>query len=112
MSAPDSFTPDLDVQFRQGSFEIGVPEFGSFNANAGVNVGLAILSDIEAFFFINAAQADERSNLMFAPKVTLFNGQVAFVTSNVSRPFVISLVPTVGNFSVGFTPVIANIPEG
>lgn len=112
MSSPDSFTPDLDVQFRQGSFEIGVPEFGSFNANAGVNVGLAILSDIEAFFFINAAQADERSNLMFAPKVTLFNGQVAFVTSNVSRPFVISLVPTVGNFSVGFTPIIANIPEG
>ncbi|MFG0240064.1 MAG: hypothetical protein ACF8CY_03260, partial [Gimesia chilikensis] len=112
MDSPESFTPDLDVQFRQGSFEIGVPEFGSFNANAGVNVGLAILSDIEAFFFINAAQADERSNLMFAPKVTLFNGQVAFVTSNVSRPFVISLVPTVGNFSVGFTPIIANIPEG
>ena len=47
---------------------------------AGATLGFAVLSDIEAFFFIQATQQDNRSNLMFAPKVTLFNGQQASVS--------------------------------
>jgi len=112
LSAPGQFTQTTDIPFQQGSFEVGVPTFGGFNPKAGVEMGLAILSDVEAFFFIQAAQGDQRSNLMFAPKVTLFNGQIGFVQSAVSRPFVISLIPTVGFFSTGFQPVIAVIPEG
>ncbi|HUQ68075.1 MAG TPA: hypothetical protein VM165_01045, partial [Planctomycetaceae bacterium] len=88
LSQPEQFSSDLDIPFRQGSFEVGVPTFGGFNPNAGVQMGLAVLSDIEAFFFIQAAQGDSRSNLLFAPKVTLFNGQFASVFSGVSRPFV------------------------
>ena len=112
LSAPGQFTSTTDIPFQQGSFEVGVPTFGGFNPKAGVEMGLAILSDVEAFFFIQAAQGDQRSNLMFAPKVTLFNGQNGTVVSAVSRPFVISLIPTVGFFSTGFQPVIAVIPEG
>jgi len=56
MSGPNQFTQDYDIQFRHGSFEIGVPDFGGFQPNAGIQVGIAILSDIEAFFFIQAAQ--------------------------------------------------------
>ena len=63
MASPDGFTQDYDIQFRQGSFELGVPDFGNFNPDAGIQVGMAILSDIEAFFFIQAAQADERANI-------------------------------------------------
>ena len=107
-----TFQPDLDIPFRQGSFGLGVPDFGNFQPDAGISVGMAILTDIEAFFFIQAAQTDERSNVMFAPKVTLFNGQVASVSSFVARPFVTSLVPTVGFASVGFTPQITVIPDG
>ena len=57
------FTADNSVQFTQGSYALGVPQFGGFDAAAGATVGFAILSDIEAFFFINAAvrrSADER----------------------------------------------------
>ncbi|MED5447864.1 MAG: hypothetical protein VYA62_06520, partial [Planctomycetota bacterium] len=75
MSSPDNFTDDLDLQFRQGSFQIGVPDFGGYNPESGLQFGMAILSDIETFFFIQAAQGDERSNVMAAPKVTMFNGQ-------------------------------------
>ena len=39
MAAPESFTPDLDVAFRQGSFDIGVPDFGNFNPDAGREYG-------------------------------------------------------------------------
>ena len=83
LTQPGQFANDLDVPFRQGSFEVGVPTFGGFNPNAGVQVGMAVLSDIEAFFFVQAAQGDSRTNLLFAPKVTLFNGQQASVQSGV-----------------------------
>ena len=112
LSAPGQFSSDYDVPFRQGSFEVGVPTFGGFNPNAGVQVGFAILSDIEAFFFIQAAQADQRTNLLFAPKVMLFDAQTASVNSSVTRQFVISLIPTVGFFSTGFQPIIQFIPSG
>lgn len=107
-----NFTQDSDIAFRQGSFDLGVPDFGSFQPSAGIQVGLAILSDIETFFFIQAAQGDERSNIMFAPKVTLFNGDSGTVTDSVQRPFVLSLTPTVGAFSVGFTPQIQLLQDG
>ena len=100
------------MSFQQGSFNIGVPDFGSFDATAGMQVGMAILTDIEAFFFIRAAQGDERTNIMFAPKVTLFNGQLATVSDVTQRPFVTSLVPTVGFGAVGFTPQITVLQEG
>lgn len=70
---------DLDVSFGQGSFDIGVPDFGDFDPNKALQFGSAILSDIETFFFMNAAQGDTRDNVMFAPKVTLFEGQIAQV---------------------------------
>lgn len=112
LSSPDAFTEDYDIQFRQGSFELGVPDFGNFNPDAGIQVGMAILSDIEAFFFIQAAQADERANVLFAPKVTLFNGQQATIIDSASRPFVVGLIPVVGNGAVGFQPIITQIQDG
>jgi type II secretory pathway component GspD/PulD (secretin) len=108
----NTFANNLDIPFNQGSFGIGVPTFGNFNPAAGLQVGFAILSDIETFFLINAAQGDTRNNLLFAPKVTLFNGQTATVTDTVQRPFVTSLTPTVGFGAVGFTPQITVLPEG
>ncbi len=48
LRSPGQFTDDFDIQFRQGSFEIGVPDFGNFNPDAGIQVGMAILSDIES----------------------------------------------------------------
>ncbi|HUQ71344.1 MAG TPA: hypothetical protein VM165_17580, partial [Planctomycetaceae bacterium] len=43
---------------------------------------------------------------------TLFNGQFASVFSGVSRPFVVSVIPTVGFFSAGFQPVIVPVFDG
>ncbi|MCA9063439.1 MAG: hypothetical protein KDA96_10280, partial [Planctomycetaceae bacterium] len=112
LASPDRFTSDYDIQFRQGSFEIGIPDFGGYNPNAGIQVGMAILSDIEAFFFIQAAQGDERANTMFAPKVTLFNGQQASVSDQTVRYLVVGQIPVVGTASVGYQPVIAPVPDG
>ncbi|QDT52182.1 outer membrane porin HofQ [Caulifigura coniformis] len=109
---PLTFTNDLDMQFRQGSFDIGVPTFGNPQAEAGMQFGMAILSDLEAFLFVRAAQGDRRSNIMFAPKVTLFNGVPGSVSSQLQQPFVVSVTPVVSTFSVGFQPVIQTVFEG
>ena len=107
-------TANLDLQFRQGSFNATVPNIPGvgFDPAAAGTFGFAILSDIEAFFLIQAAQGDTRSNVLQAPKVTLFNGQQAFVSDTSQRPFVTSVIPVVGDFAAAQQPVIVVLSEG
>jgi len=109
-----TFSADLDIPFRQDSFSLTIPQFGGFpgGANPGAQIGFAILSEIEAFFFIQAAQGDTRTNILQAPKVTLFNGQQAFVSDTSQSPFVLSVIPVVGDFAAAQQPVIVVLNEG
>jgi type II secretory pathway component GspD/PulD (secretin) len=76
-----NFTTDLDIPITTSSFNRAIPPFGGYpsspGANGGIDLGLAFLSDIEVFLFLEAAQGDTRSNVMQAPKITLYNGQIA-----------------------------------
>jgi general secretion pathway protein D len=104
-------TPDLDIRFDNGSFGL-TPPFGGGGLGTPSTIGFAILSDIEAFFFLQAAQADNRSNVMQAPKVTLFDGQFASINDQSQSPFVVSITPVVGDFAVAQQPVIVVLNEG
>jgi general secretion pathway protein D len=104
-------TADLDIPFTQESFG-AVPTFGGFDPSSVAQFGFAILSDIEVFFLIEAGQGDNRSNILQAPKVTLFNGQTAFVADTTQRPFVTSVIPVVGDFAAAQMPVIVVLSEG
>ena len=46
------------------------------------------ISEREFAVFMRRCQNDPRSNIMFAPKVTFFNGQSAVISDVVQRPFV------------------------
>ena len=105
-------TADLDLSFQQGSFDSSIPAFGGFDVGTAANFGFAILSDIEAFFVIQAAQGDTRTNILQAPKVTLFNGQNASVNDTSQTPFVTSVIPVVGDFAAAQQPVIMVLSEG
>ena len=105
-------TQTLDLQFSQGGFTSTTPTFGGFDAGSVGQFGFAILSDIEAFFVLEAAQGDDRTNVLQAPKVTLFNGQQGFVSDTSQRPFVISVIPVVGDFAAAQQPVIVVLNEG
>ena len=105
----------FSIPFRQNSFGSatvpslpGLPDPGT----SAANFGFAILSDIEAYFLIQATQGNTRSNVMQAPKVTLFNGQNAFISDTTQRPFVTSVVPVVGDFAAAQQPVITVLSEG
>lgn len=105
-------TLDLDLSFSQNSFASAVPTFGGFDPTAASTFGFAILSDIEAFFVVEAIQGDTRTNVMQAPKITMFNGQFANINDTQSRPFVTSVIPVVGDFAVAQQPVILVLAEG
>lgn len=108
------FTPtaDLDLTFRQGGFTPAIPAFGGFDAATAGTFGFAILSDLEMFFFMEAAQGDQRTNVLQAPRVTMFDGQFASINDTVSRPFVTGLTPIVADFAVAQQPVIVVLNEG
>ena len=108
-------TSDLNIPFShgsRGSFLGAVPQFGGFDAGTAANFGVAILSDIEVFFLVQASQGDRRNNVLQSPKVTMFNGQTASVSDTIQRPFVTSIVPVVGDFAVAHQPVIVVLNEG
>ena len=105
-------TADFDYQFTQGSFSSSIPQFGGFDANTAANFGFAILSDIEVFFLLQAAEGDDRTNVLQAPKVTLFNGQTGFVSDTSQRPFVTGVIPVVGDFAAAHQPVVVVLNEG
>lgn len=105
-------TLDLDLSFSQNSFASAIPTFGGFDPTAASTFGFAILSDIEAFFVVEAIQGDSRTNVMQAPKITMFNGQFASINDTSSRPFVTSVVPVVGDFAVAQQPIILVLAEG
>jgi general secretion pathway protein D len=105
-------TADLDLRFRQNSYRATLPPFGNYDPASAAQFGFAILSDLELFFLLEAAQGDSRTNVMQAPKVTMFDGQVASVLDFASRPFVISLQPIVGDFAVAQQPIIVVLNDG
>lgn len=107
-----AFTSDLNLRLTQDSFTSAVPPFGNFDAGSGASLGLAILSDLELFFFMNAAQGDSRTNILQAPRVTMFDGQTASIQDTITRPFVTTLIPVVADFAVAQQPVIMMVNEG
>jgi general secretion pathway protein D len=102
-------TGDLDLKMTQNM--VTSPQFGN-DPTAIANFGFAILSDLEVFFLLTAGQGDTRANILQAPKVTLFNGQFAFVSDTTQRPFVTTVIPVVGDFAAAQQPVIVVLSEG
>ncbi len=110
-----TLTPDLNIPLNVNTFTQAIPEFGGYNGVpgfGGVTMGLAYLSDIQVFLFMEAVQGDVRTNIMQAPKLSLFNGQTANIIVADSQPFLtnVSVVPQMGIFT--YRPLITSFPLG
>jgi type II secretory pathway component GspD/PulD (secretin) len=108
-----TFTPDLNIPLKASSFDFAVPPFGGYpgtlGADGGLSLGLAFLSDIQVFLFLEAAQGDRRTNVMQAPKITVFNGQTAFLTVGAQQFFLTGVTINQTAFgNIFFTP--QNVP--
>lgn len=111
-----SFTTDLDIPITNTSFPLSIPSFGGYPGlpgAGGLSMGLAFLSDIQVFLFMEAAQGDQRTNVMQAPKLTLFNGQNANITVAENQFFVTGVnVQTLANGNLTFAPTVQAFPFG
>jgi type II secretory pathway component GspD/PulD (secretin) len=112
-----TFTPDLNIPIRSSSFDFSIPPFGGYpgtiGADGGLSLGLAFLSDIQVFMFLEAAQADKRTQIMQAPKLTVFNGQTATIDVNDQIFFLLGVTLTQSQFGqMFFQPNNQPIPVG
>lgn len=80
--------------------------------NVGGTFGIAFLSDLEVYLFLQASQGDQRSNVVQAPKITTFNGAPATLFNASQSYYVQSLTPIVGFGAVAFQPQIASLNDG
>lgn len=110
------FTNTLDIPITQNSFNLAVPPFGGYpnmpGADGGLSLGLAFLSDIQVFLFMEAAQGDRRTNVMQAPKLTLFNAQTSTINVSDLQFFVTNVSFFLVNGQVVFVPTNTPIPTG
>ncbi len=69
------------------------------------------ISRFQKRLLLSRVDKNTRSNLMFAPNITLFNGQRASVSDEIHRPFVTG-VRKVANRTAQFQPIIQTVSEG
>ncbi len=99
-----TLTSDLNIPITQTTYQQAIPPFGGYPGIpgfGGLTLGLAFLSDIQVFLFMEAVQGDIRSNVMQAPKLTLFNGQTANIQIQDFQFFVVGVqvIPQLGQFT-------------
>ncbi len=110
-----TLTSDLNIPLTQQTFAQTIPQFGGYNGvpgYGGLTLGLAFLSDIQVFLFMEAVQGDTRTNVMQAPKLTMFNGQLATLSANDTQNFVTSVNVTTQNGQFLYQPNVQQIPFG
>lgn len=112
-----AFTTDLDIPISTNSFAAAAPPgFGLGQGafpNGGLDIGLAFLSDIQVFLFLEAVQDDQRTNVMQAPKLVMQDGQTATINVSSTQNFVTNVSANqLPNGAVNFVPVVTNFGTG
>jgi Flp pilus assembly secretin CpaC len=110
-----TFTPDLNIPILNNTFAQSIPPFGGYTGvpgYGGLTMGLAFLSDIQVFLFMEAVQGNRRTNVMQAPKLTLFNGQTSTLRVADQQFFVtgVQVQTALGQFL--YQPQVQTFPLG
>jgi general secretion pathway protein D len=108
------------IPFVQNSLSLldvigGTTEFASNILGAGTPAlvtGLKFLDDIQVDLLIEATQADRRSLVLTAPRLTFFNGQRAWIAVTTQTAFVSGLTPITGDSVGAFQPIVSALSEG
>jgi general secretion pathway protein D len=85
---------------------------GVASANPALAVGIQFLDDIQVDLLIEATQADRRSVVLTAPRLTFFNGQRSWVAVTTQISFVSALTAVTGDASGAFQPTVSTLADG
>ena len=87
--------------------------FAGFNANeGGMAVSGVFLDDLQIGFLLRAIQADSRSTTLFAPRITLYNGQRSYISISNVITYLADAEPVIAEAAVAWDPVVESIPVG
>jgi general secretion pathway protein D len=89
---------------------------GSIGAGTSTPTGLTTsatyLDDFQVQLTLRAVEASVNSTLVTAPRITLFNGQRAFVLISTQRAYVSNLTPIVSTGVSSFAPTVSIVQSG
>jgi general secretion pathway protein D len=94
-----------------------LPLAGTAFSNFGMNEGGMVISgvfmdDIQLGFLLRAIQADVRSSILQAPRVTLYNGQRAYISVSTIVTYIADATPVVSTGATSWDPQIGAVPVG
>jgi general secretion pathway protein D len=95
----------------------------SLETGKGLNIGnsfttpslttsFTFLDDIQLNFLLQATQANASTRSLTAPRLTLFNGQRAYVSIATQQAYVSALTPVVADNVVAYQPTVSYVPTG
>jgi beta-lactamase regulating signal transducer with metallopeptidase domain len=102
--------PSLSIDIS-GTPNEDLPEF-NVEQYASLPVRAAKINHEESVRFIHQVQSDIRSNIIMAPKVTMFNGQRGLISDCVQRPFVTDVLEVNGDSATALQPKISVFEDG
>ncbi len=85
---------------------------GSQISEAALSIGGTFLDDIQVNFLVQATQAHEATRSLTAPRLTLFNGQRAYVMVATEQAYVSDLDPEISENVVAYDTTVDIIPTG
>jgi len=80
--------------------------------NPAMQVFGTFLDDIQVDFLIEATQAHSATRSLTAPRLTLFNGQQAYIFVGTYQSYVSDLDPVVSDNAIAFNPIPAQVFSG
>jgi type II secretory pathway component GspD/PulD (secretin) len=93
--------------------DLAITSIGGLSAvQPALTFGVQFLDDVQVDLLIQATQADKRSVVLTAPRVTFFNGQRSWVAVTTQQYFATGLTPVTGDGSLALVPDLAPQLEG
>ena len=118
-STSDSFTPISIAQDGASWLStLATGQAGDIGASGtsavptALSIAGSFLDDIQVNFLIEATQASQTSRLLTAPRLTLFNGQRAYIAVAQVFAYIANYEPVVGENSAALRPIVGYIPTG
>jgi general secretion pathway protein D len=110
---PIQFAQNSNLFTQPSNLDTTLPgSLGTLFPLGTIATGLTYIDDFQATILIQATQAQQTSSQITAPRVTLFNGQRAYVLVATTQAYVSDLTPVVGSNAVGFDPTISTVQSG
>ncbi|MFP4140672.1 MAG: hypothetical protein ACLFVY_08920 [Phycisphaerae bacterium] len=95
-----------------GSSSAVAPDIGASTTSHALSVFGSFLDDVQVDFLVQATQAHSSGRQLTAPRVTMSNGQLAYVAVGTTQAYVSDLEVVTDDNAVGVEPEVSTVTTG